>query len=276
MDNATSTILLALTRLLRPVVRVLLHNKVSYATFDQIARRVFVEEADRHFGIEGRKQTKSRIALITGLSRKEVLRIKREPELGDRDLDRSFHRAARLVSIWNHDRPFVDDEGRPRELPFDASEPSFSTLVSRCGGDLTPRAMLDELKLAGVVEVDEQGEQRIVRLCSRSYVPGHDATQIMKILGTDVGDLAETISYNLKAPPDESRFQMKVSYDNLPRESLEAFHRLASERGHEVLFEFDRWLREQDRDANPAVQGTGQYRAGVGIYYFESPQEEEQ
>ncbi|PKM22455.1 MAG: hypothetical protein CVV10_04255, partial [Gammaproteobacteria bacterium HGW-Gammaproteobacteria-14] len=64
MEKTTSTILLALARLLRPIVRVLLHNRVSYATFDQIARQVFVEVADQHFRIEGRKQTNSRIAVV--------------------------------------------------------------------------------------------------------------------------------------------------------------------------------------------------------------------
>lgn len=269
MNESPSTVLLALARLLRPVVRVLLHNRVSYKVFDQIARQVFVEEADRHFGIEGRKQTNSRVAVVTGLSRKEVLRLKREPPLADHDLGQPFHRAARLVSIWSSEAPFVDEEGYPRVLPFDDSEPSFSSLVAHCGGDLTPRAMRDELEQAGVVEVDPS---RNVRLLRRSYVPGRDETQIMRILGTDVGDLAETIAWNLRAAEENNRFQMKVSYDNLPRESLETFHRLVSERGHEVLVEFDRWLRRHDRDANPEAGGTGRYRAGVGIYYFESDQ----
>lgn len=272
MDNEHSTILLALARLLRPVVRILLHNKVSYATFDRIARRVFVEVADVHFAIEGRKQTNSRIALVTGLSRKEVLRVQREPDLADAGLDKPFHRAARLVSLWNNEAPFAEKPGKPRVLPFDGDNPSFSSLVAHCGGDLTPRAMLDELKQAGVVTVDDA---RNVTLRARSYVPGRDATQIMRILGTDVGDLADTIAYNLKAPPGGSRFQMKVSYDNLPKESLDALHRLVSERGHEVLVEFDQWLRQKDRDANPAAEGTGRARAGVGIYYFESEQEDE-
>lgn len=80
-----------LARLLRPIVRVLLANKVTYATFDQIARQVFVEVADKDFTLKGRKQTVSRVALVTGLSRKEVLRIKREPALADRELGRTFH-----------------------------------------------------------------------------------------------------------------------------------------------------------------------------------------
>lgn len=271
-ETMTQTILLALARLLRPIVRVLLANKVTYATFDQIARQVFVEVADKDFTLKGRKQTVSRVALVTGLSRKEVLRIKREPPLADRELGRTFHRAARLISTWCNQAEYVDEKGEPLSLPFDGAV-SFASLVGDVGGDLTPRAVLDELREAGIVNVDAA---RRVHLLNKAYVPNQDETQIMKILGTDVGDLAETISYNLNKPADQTRFQLKVSYDNLPQECLDSLHRMVSERGHEVLVEFDRWLRQQDRDANPQVQGTGRVRAGVGIYYFEEQQTESQ
>jgi hypothetical protein len=263
--QTTNIILLALARLLRPIVRVLLANKVTYATFDQIARQVFVEVADREFTIKGRKQTTSRVALVTGLSRKEVLRMKREPALADRELDQTFHRASRLINRWCQDPAFTDSDGEPRALKFEGPD-SFSTLVGDTGGDMTPRSLLDELRLAGIVKMDAG---RRIYLMKKVYVPSRDETQIMKILGTDAGDLAETISYNLNAPPEQSRFQLKVSYDNLPESCLQRLHEMASERGQELLTEFDRWLQEQDLDIHPSAMGTGKARAGLGVYYFE-------
>lgn len=271
MESTTATILLALARLLRPIVRVLLHNKVSYATFDEIARQVFVEVADQDFGLDGRKQTNSRIAVVTGLSRKEVLRIKRLEPLADQHLDKQFHRAARVVSAWCNEETFVNSDGSPKTLAFEGGNASFAGLVSQFSGDMPARAVLDELLAAGVVSVDED---RQVSLLKPAYVPSNDATQIMKILGTDVGDLAETISYNLHAGGDSSRFQMKVAYDNLPVQSMDRFHRMVSERGYELLLDFDRWLSQQDRDVNPQVQGDGRVRAGVGIYFFQEEQQE--
>lgn len=271
MNSTTATILLALARLLRPIVRVLLHNKVSYHTFDAIARQVFVEVAERDFALDGRKQTNSRIAVITGLSRKEVLRIKRLEPLADQQLDRQFHRAARVLAAWSHGGDFADQDGTPRVLPFDGERGSFSALVGQHSGDMPARAVLDELAAAGVVRVDEQ---RRVHLLKKAYVPSNDATQIMKILGTDVGDLAETISHNLGAGEQDSRFQLKVAYDNLPRESIERFHQMVSEQGYDLLVEFDRWLSQQDRDINPEVEGQGRVRAGVGIYFFQEEQQE--
>ena len=271
MKDANSIILLELARLLRPIVRILLRNKVSYKTFEEVARQVFVEVADEHFGVTGRKQTNSRISVVTGLSRKEVLRIKRLSPLEDRDLADQFHRAARVVSAWTSETDFMDAQGNPKTLPFDGPTNSFSALVERYSGDVPARAMLDELAAAGVVEADFN---RQITLKRRSYVPSGDDTQMLRLLGTDVGDLANTIVHNFSVPADQSRFQLKVAYDNLPEDGLAHFHNMVSERGYEVLVDFDKYLRQQDRDTNPSVKGRGKVRAGVGIYYFQEQQED--
>ena len=264
-DAIAQTILLALARILRPIIRVLLANKITYATFDGIARQVFTEEADRHFAVRGRKQSISRVALVTGLPRTEVRRIKQGPPLADHDLGHSFHRAARVISSWCSKTEYLTERNEPKPLKFDGPD-SFSSLVGQIDGDLSPRALLNELRQAGIVKMNAG---RHIFLMRSAYIPSRDATQIMKILGTDVGDLAETISHNLYAPSEENRFQLKVSYDNLPSDCLQTLQQLVSERGHEVLAEFDCWLRRHDRHLNPSVTGNGRARAGIGIYYFE-------
>src|SRR5690606_38174673 len=141
-ETMTQNILLALARLLRPIVRVLLAHKGTLAPLGPIARQGVVGVGDKDFTPKGRKQPVSRVALVTGLSRKEVLRIKREPPLADRELGRTFHRAARLISTWCNQAEYVDEKGEPLSLPFDGAV-SFSSLVGDVGGDLTPRAVLD-------------------------------------------------------------------------------------------------------------------------------------
>ena len=65
----------ATLHLLRPLVRILLRNHVSHRTFAELAKRVYVEVANIEFGIPGKKQTVSRIAILSGLTRKEVQRL---------------------------------------------------------------------------------------------------------------------------------------------------------------------------------------------------------
>ena len=260
----------SLVRILVPLVRLLLRYGLPYGAFAEIAKRVYVEVALKEFTIPGRKPTNSRASVITGLSRKEILRVQRFPELEDEmgeDLPaNSYNRAIRVISGWVRDPEFSDDDGQPAVLAFEGETSGFSQLVRRYSGDTTPRAVLDELLRVGSVEQNDEGK---IRLLSRSYVPADGDAEKISILGNDVADLIQTIDHNLQGTPENSRFQLKVYYDNLPAESIAPFRSLSTKQSRELLEFFDRELSSKDRDTNPKSQGTGQYRAGVSIYYFE-------
>ena len=113
------------------------------------------------------------------------------------------------------------------------------------------------------------------RLTSRSYIPGNDDNLKLHILGTDMALLAETIDHNLQCNENDRLFQRKVSYDNLPKEILPFFRDLSAKSAQHILENLDKWLAENDRDTNPEILGTGRYRSGLGIYYFEESVEKE-
>jgi hypothetical protein len=256
----------ALERLLLPLVRVLLRYGVTFGTFEDIAKRVYVRMALQEFRIPGRKPTISRAAIITGLSRKEILRVQRLPPLGDAELSESYNRAIRVISGWVRDSDFAGPDGQPAALPFAGNPRSFSELVRRYSGDVPPRAILDELLRVGSLAQDEDGT---IRLLSRAYVPAQGDAEKIFILGSDVADLIATIDHNLQVPARQSRLQLKVSYDNLPAEPLARFRKLSVKESRKLLESFDRELSAADRDTHPEAKGTGRHRAGVAIYYFE-------
>ena len=70
----------ATLQLLRPLVKILLRNNVPHQTLAEWAKQAYVDVADSEFGIAGKKQTVSRIAILTGLTRKEVQRLLNQPE----------------------------------------------------------------------------------------------------------------------------------------------------------------------------------------------------
>jgi hypothetical protein len=245
---------------------------MSYVTFADIAKRVYVDTAAEEFGIDGKKQSISRNSVLTGLTRKEVKRVREMPPPSDRAHSEKYNRAARVIAAWRREEPFTNPSGEPLDLPLTGDGPSFSGLVKRFSGDLPVRAVLDELISAGnVVKTDANG----IRLVSRSYIPGKDDLVNLHILGTDAGLLLSTIDHNLKSEKSRRFFQRKVSYDNLPQELLPIFHNIASESGQHLLEYLDKWLAENDRDNHPEIGGTGRYRSGVGIYYFEEEIEKE-
>jgi len=261
----------AILRLLRPLVRVLLRNGISYSGFADLAKWVFVDIAAREFGVPGRKQTDSRISVITGLTRKEVARIKGIDTPDDTAAEQQYNRAARVIGGWLRDRHFTDSDGTPAMLAFDGNA-SFSELVRIYSGDMTARSILDELLRVGAVERNQDGK---IRLLVSAYVPkGSDAGKL-HILGSDVALLIATIDHNLHEAQEQPYFQRKVAYDNLPAEAIPKLRELTHEHAQALLQEIDRYLSQQDRDINPAIQGTGRKHAGIGIYYFEEDVPEE-
>jgi hypothetical protein len=243
----------------------LLRNGVPYQTFADIAKRVYVDLATEKFDIPGRKQSKSRVSILTGLSRREVLRVKRLPAQDDLGALDRINRAARVITGWVRDRRFSDESGQPADLPFEEGDICFRQLVKAYSGDAPARAVLDELMRVGVVERTPDGR---IRLLERGYIPRTGEIDKIGILGSDTSDLVSTIDHNI-CHPDAPFFQRKVCYDNLPSEALPELKKLAGEQSQALLELLDRWMSERDRDANPRLPGTGRMRAGVGIYYFQ-------
>jgi len=263
----------AVLRLLKPLVRILLRHGVAFGGFTDLAKRAYVEVAFEAFDVKGRKQTDSRVATITGLSRKEVKRIKELPDEQDSEAIIRYNRAARVVFGWVHDARYQVEENVSRDLPFDGSDPSFSSLVKEYSGDVPPRAILDELLQVGVVARDAQDN---IQLLKRAYIPSTGKVELMAFLGTDVGGLLKTMDHNIHELGPEPYFQRKVYYDNIPEQTLQQLRTMVRDKGQPMLEEFDKWLSQHDRDVNPEVKGTGRKGAGIGIYYFETDVEDEE
>ena len=254
----------AIQRLLRSLVRLLLRHGISHTEFSELAKRVYVDVADREFPLPGRKQSVSRISVLTGLTRKEVSRLQKLGLEDDSLQGEQYNRAARVISGWLQDARFHSGDGKPLDLPVEGRH-SFAELVKDYSGDIPVRAILDELQRVGAVECLKDGH---IRLKQRGYVPADSDVDKLYILGTDVADLVSTIDHNLERA-DDPYFQRKVAYDNLPEECLAEFRQLSGQEAQKLLEHLNDYLSRHDRDSNPQSQGSGRKRAGIGIYYFE-------
>ncbi|MCC6543636.1 MAG: hypothetical protein IT392_03930 [Nitrospirae bacterium] len=265
-QNEKKTLLSAIVSLLQPLVRILLRNGVPYGTFVDLAKNVYVKVAMEEFGLPNRKQTASRVSILTGLTRKEVSRVEGVSDTGNEETINRYNRAARVITGWVRDSIFCDNHGNPADLKIEGPGVSFSELVRTYSGDMPVRAVLDELDRVGAIDRRPNGR---IRLIERAYIPAEGNVEKLAILGTDVRDLISTIDNNITKDPGSRFLQRKVSYDNLPQEVLPEIRRLSAEKGQLLLEELDAVLSQHDRDVNPTVVGTGRQRAGIGIYYFE-------
>jgi len=256
----------ACQRLLRPLVRILLRHGVAYRDFAEIVRAVYAEVARESFTPEGKRPTDAHVAVVTGLTRKEVKRLR---EQSDRDYSADVwggaNRATRVLSGWHRDPDFTDEHGEPRQLSLIDEAHGFAALVRRYSGDIPSNAILEELeRVNAVVRVEEQ--RLAVR--QRAYVPASSDPESLRMLGSAGHDLLSTLEYNLAREQDaRPYFQRTVFNTRVDRRALPVFHRLVSTHGQQFLEILDDWLERheisQDDDQQPIA------RTGVGIYYFE-------
>ncbi len=264
-QNQQEALFSALNQLLQPLVRILLRNGIPYGAISELIRKVYVQIAEQDFAVPGKKQTNSRISTITGLSRKEVQRLKGQSEIKPENLQR-YNRAARVITGWVRDEQFIDKNGDPVPLPFEGTEISFSNLVKKFSGDVPPRAILDELLQVHVVEHSEG----TVKLLARAYIPKTGQEEKLTILGSDVAGLINTIDHNIESNGKNPFFQRKVYYDNLSDEAIQELRLLIADKAQQMLELMDHWMAAHDRDVNPDITGSGRKAAGIGVYFFEN------
>ena len=184
----------AVGKFLPPPARILLRNGMAAKSFYELVKHAYVLVARDECGISGKQATKSRIAILTGLTRKEVqallnMPVPRKDRYGD-----EYNRAARVITGWLRDPDFGDGNGHPLPLRMVGKRLSFSALVKRYSGDIPVRAMLDELMRVGTVKQLRDGR---IGLVVRGYIPQKGMDQQLTILGQDTADLITTIDHNL-------------------------------------------------------------------------------
>lgn len=268
VDSLPQTLAHAMRTLLRPLARILLRNGVPFAQFCEYAKQAYVDAASE-ISVPGRKPSISRIAVVTGLTRKEVSRLRKTKNRESAPVER-YNRAARVVSAWVREDAYRDASGRPMALPAEGRR-SFAELVRRHGGDVPSRAVLDELVRVGAVAHTRDGRLRLV---TRAYVPRSGDEEKLAILGTDVADLVSSVGHNLACAPEDAFFQRKVAYDNLVEPCLPELRDRARRRSQALLEQLDSFMARHDRDTNPKTRGDGGNRAVLGIYYYEEPAED--
>lgn len=260
-------LLAAFRRLLRPLVRILIRHGIAYGEFAEVAKTVFVETAAEDFALPGRKSSGSRIAILTGLTRKEVKRLTDQlrAELNGGEVHVSSvsqNRATRVLSGWHQDPTFTGPYGVPKEIPFDGAGATFSGLVRRYSGDMPARAMLEELVRVNAVRKLADGN---IQALSRYYIPAQLDPRNATHLGDALHDLAATIEYNTnptrKSP---ARFERWVMTQDADTQHMEDFHSMVKTFGAELLEKLDDWLSLHEA----AKDSPNRIRTRVGIYFY--------
>lgn len=263
----------AYRRLLNPLVRILIRNGVTAPETGELLRQAFVDAATSdEFQLPGRRMSDTRVAILTGLSRKEVHRLRAEETATWSGTNLS--RVGRVIAGWNQDPEFTGPYGLPRSIPFEddpeIDAPSFTELVRRHSGDMAPRAMLDELLRTGLAEVDDDG---LIRNTGRTYIPSQLNPAALERLGKVLARLADTLDFNNQVESSRlGRFERHVETDvGLTEEQYEQFRVYLAQKCQQLLETLDNWIAMQEGRVGgrrPERLPKKKLITGVGIYHF--------
>jgi Family of unknown function (DUF6502) len=259
------SIVAAYKRLLGPLIRILIRNGVSFPEFSEFAKEVFVDVAGKDLKEADNNTAESRIAILTGLTRAEVGRVREESSLR-KSSESNLSRVMRILTGWHTDPELTGPYGLPLEVPFQSHDSrSFTELVRRYTPEMDPKAMLNELLR---VEVVEQGTNGRFKVLTRTYFPKTDSPESLDRLGRAVCDFVRTIEFNrTETDPEKRIFERRVSADSGLRASdVPLFHDYLRERGQFLLEELDDWISK--RDPLQENEKESSVHTGVGVYHY--------
>jgi len=255
----------ALNRLLRPLVRILYTNGIAFKDFTGLLKCVYIDVVGEDLVAAGEKPTTARIAILTGLTRKDVAELRKQDK--HLQLPRRHNRVTRVINGWLNDSDFHDIDGKPAMLVERGQAGSLYELIARYSGDMPARSMVAELQRAGAIE--ERG-RRVWELITDSGIVGNLDAEKLKVLGDDVGQMISTVDHNLNGD-GERWFQRKIRYENVPADSLDEFRELSNRENNKLLEKLSSWLagRTNAQDGNKQVQVTEQNCVSNGVASIE-------
>lgn len=250
----------ACRQLLRPVVRMLLRLGIGWKEFAELAKVVFVEVAREDYGLHGRPTNASRVAMMTGLSRREVGEIRKQLDSEADDIVTPYRsRLSRVLTGWHTDEDF-SEFGSPKELSAD----EFRTLTHRYAGDIPDRAIVKEMQLLKLLAVD--GER--YRVLARNYIRDVADVDIIRQMGQSLHDHGVSLAHNLTPHVDDAWFEGQASNTRMPCGSARALNRKLQIDAQGFLEHIDAWLSDNE---SPDHSNDDLCRVGVGIYLYEYP-----
>ncbi len=240
--------------LLRPVVRFFVRHALRIQDLQELGKELFIEAAREELVRAGERVTASRLSIISGMHRRDVLSFSQPVPL---DLE-AQDLVAKVVGQWQTDGRYLTKHKTPRVLSVGGVQSEFSALVRAVSSDLNPATVLFECERVGMVERSAQG----VRLVNTSYTPKGDSAANFALLETDLDALVRALEENVLSEQKISNLHAHTIYDRVRPEAVDDIRRWLLREGHALHARAREYISGFDQDVNPPA---GEASPGVRV-----------
>jgi hypothetical protein len=257
------------TRLMEPLVRLLVANGVTYTLFAQSMKRVFLRAAEKELEADGKRITDSALSLLSGVHRKDVRVLTSDTPPSPR----TATMASQVVTAWISQPEYCDDDGRPRALPMRSSDdtPSFERLSQAVSKDFHARSVLDELLRLGVVSL-EDGVVRLV--LDQGYLPARDLHEVARYLAANAADHLAASGANFAAARRGERtpyLEFALWGDELSAQSVADLQQFAQQQWMGAMKKVRNAAEKMSEADVRALPPSQLHRFRFGAYFYHQP-----
>jgi Family of unknown function (DUF6502) len=259
----------AMSQLLRPLARLMIDHGLQHPAMVELLKKALVDEALAGYSPADKSASDTRIALQTGLHRKDVRRLREAPAL-EGVVAPMVPVAANVVARWISDPRFLLADKTPMALARtprlgDPGQPDFSALVAEVSRDVGARAVLDELVRMGVVGIDAEG---LVSLKDTAFVPQEGLADSFHFLAGNVGDHLSTAAFNLSpGRTGPQRLEQSAFSAGLSTEQALALHQTARRLWADALQQF--LVTATVAEQRSASDDGEKHRVRFGVYFHQ-------
>ena len=208
------------------------------------AKAVFIDIAKDEMNRQGEKVNMSRLSVMTGLHKRDVMRLQEDTEKG---VKKTGGLASRVIGQWQHDKRFQTKNAKPRVLSIEGEENEFKELVESVSIDLKPGTVLFELERIAAVEKTARG----LKLKTRAYVPVGDVVEGFHMLAHDTDSLMSAVEENVFSAPEIPNLHVRTEYDKVDPEAVPLIREWFYNEGSEFHRKAREFVSQFDLDINP-------------------------
>jgi hypothetical protein len=258
-SNHQDTLLKCLKLILRPVARFCLRHNLGLKDIIEMSKVMLIEVAVAEMEEKEQRINMSRLSSITGVHRKDCVRIHREGNVST-DTNRF---ASRVIGVWRDSKRYQTPGGRPRVITYKGEDSELAEIVSSLSTDLRSGAVLFDLERLGAVQRTSTG----LKLCLGAYVPKGNPTEGFRLLAEDSTDLMDAIVDNILCEEQElPNYHAKSEYDNISPEDVPRIRRWLFKQCSAFQTRVEKYISKYDLDINPNRNKEGGERIVLGMF----------